>query len=49
MVAFLEKWVEGRPEWLDGIRERPEVAPVVLSAVEFRDAGTRIHGVMLPA
>jgi chlorophyllase len=49
MVAFLKKWVEGRPEWLDGIRERPEVAPVVLSAVEFRDAGTRIHGVMLPA
>ncbi|KAM0915209.1 hypothetical protein ACQ4PT_010982 [Festuca glaucescens] len=37
MVAFLKKWVEGRPEWLDGIRERPEVAPVVLSAVEFRD------------
>ncbi|KAK1677480.1 hypothetical protein QYE76_038328 [Lolium multiflorum] len=49
MVAFLKKWVEGRPQWLDGIRERPEVAPVVLSAVEFRDAGTRIHGVMLPA
>lgn len=38
MVAFLKKWVEGRPEWLDGIRERPEVSPVVLSAVEFRDA-----------
>ncbi|CAM0947210.1 unnamed protein product [Alopecurus aequalis] len=37
MVAFLKKWVEGRPEWLDGIRERPEVAPVVLSVVEFRD------------
>uniref|UniRef100_A0ACD5VJK2 Uncharacterized protein n=1 Tax=Avena sativa TaxID=4498 RepID=A0ACD5VJK2_AVESA len=37
MVAFLKKWVEGRPEWLDGIRDRPEVAPVVLSAVEFRD------------
>nr|UZP64739.1 chlorophyllase-2 [Poa pratensis] len=37
MVAFLKKWVEGRPEWLDGIRERPEVSPVVLSAVEFRD------------
>ena len=37
MVAFLKKWVEGRPEWLDGIRERTEVAPVVLSAVEFRD------------
>ncbi|KQJ96759.1 chlorophyllase-2, chloroplastic [Brachypodium distachyon] len=39
MVAFLKKWVEGRPEWLDGIRERPEVAPVFLSVVEFQDEG----------
>lgn len=37
MVAFLKRWVEGRPEFLDGIRERPEVAPVVLSVVEFLD------------
>ncbi|EMS51443.1 Chlorophyllase-2, chloroplastic [Triticum urartu] len=37
MVAFLNKWVEGKPEWLDAMRERTDVTPVVLSVVEFRD------------
>uniref|UniRef100_M8BAW6 Chlorophyllase-2, chloroplastic n=1 Tax=Aegilops tauschii TaxID=37682 RepID=M8BAW6_AEGTA len=37
MVAFLKKWVQGKPEWLDAIREQTVVAPVVLSVVEFRD------------
>lgn len=37
MVAFLKKWVQGKPEWLDAMREQTVVAPVVLSVVEFRD------------
>nr|BAJ89583.1 predicted protein [Hordeum vulgare subsp. vulgare]BAJ95126.1 predicted protein [Hordeum vulgare subsp. vulgare] len=37
MVAFLNKWVQGKPEWLDAVREQTVAAPVVLSAVEFRD------------
>ncbi|CAN6323944.1 unnamed protein product [Urochloa humidicola] len=34
-VAFLKKWVGGDGEALDGIRARPEQAPVALSVVEF--------------
>ncbi|CAL4925018.1 unnamed protein product [Urochloa decumbens] len=34
-VAFLNKWVGGDGEALDGIRERPEQAPVALSVMEF--------------
>uniref|UniRef100_A0A0E0M7S0 chlorophyllase n=1 Tax=Oryza punctata TaxID=4537 RepID=A0A0E0M7S0_ORYPU len=37
MVAFMKRWVEGEPELLDGVRARPETAPVALSVVEFRD------------
>uniref|UniRef100_A0A0D9XJS7 Uncharacterized protein n=1 Tax=Leersia perrieri TaxID=77586 RepID=A0A0D9XJS7_9ORYZ len=37
MVAFVKRWVEGSPELLEGIRRRPEMAPVVLSVVEFSD------------
>ncbi|XP_040384304.1 chlorophyllase-2 [Oryza brachyantha] len=39
MVAFLKRWVGGEPGLLDGIRARPETAPVALSVVEFRDGG----------
>ncbi|CAN6283285.1 unnamed protein product [Urochloa humidicola] len=34
-VAFLKKWVGGDGAALDGIRARPEQAPVALSVVEF--------------
>jgi chlorophyllase len=34
-VAFLERWVVGDGVALDGIRARPEQAPVALSIVEF--------------
>ncbi|XP_062205986.1 chlorophyllase-2 [Phragmites australis] len=36
-VAFLRKWVGGDGAALDGIRARPEQAPVALSVVEFLD------------
>ena len=36
-VAFLDKWVRGVGAALDGIRARPEQAPVALSVVEFLD------------
>jgi chlorophyllase len=34
-VAFLQRWVGGDAAALDGIRARPEQAPVALSIVEF--------------
>ncbi|EEE50970.1 hypothetical protein OsJ_31546 [Oryza sativa Japonica Group] len=43
MVAFVKRWVEGEPELLDCVRARPETAPVVLSAVEFRDEAIANH------
>ncbi|OQU91749.1 hypothetical protein SORBI_3001G243300, partial [Sorghum bicolor] len=36
-VAFLNKWVAGDAAAMDGIRTRPDQAPVALSVVEFRD------------
>ncbi|KAF8722871.1 hypothetical protein HU200_022004 [Digitaria exilis] len=36
-VAFLNKWVGGDGAAMDGIRARPEEAPVALSVVEFLD------------
>ncbi|KAL6883657.1 hypothetical protein ACP4OV_011071 [Aristida adscensionis] len=36
-VAFLRKWVGGDAAPLEGIRARPETAPVALSVVEFLD------------
>ncbi|RLN18400.1 chlorophyllase-2, chloroplastic-like [Panicum miliaceum] len=36
-VAFLDKWVRGDGAAMDGIRARPEQAPVALSVVEFLD------------
>jgi chlorophyllase len=36
-VAFLDKWVRGDGAAMNGIRARPEQAPVALSVVEFLD------------
>ncbi|KAJ1295504.1 hypothetical protein BS78_01G229100 [Paspalum vaginatum] len=41
-VAFLDRWARGDGAALDGIRARPELAPVALSVVEFLDEEIKV-------